>query len=203
MKIPKVDFVAKQLKLQRKFKLKVDTMVSERGRSLPAAVKKALGQDGDAAEELDGAVKAFASKLFKKHSANKNFRDTLGVLIFECAAYPESELAPKLIFKSSEKPCVVTGELVNTRFCAYYDTFRVHEQAVKAARESGGALPVWNEDAPPQAFLVPVRTDRAGILIQAVIAGSIRLAYNPLLGNMTTDEYASAAVVAMQDLAAL
>ena len=179
-------------------------MVKERGKSLPKAVRAALADDHqDVAEEMMDIVNAFYSSMNKKHGSKKAFMEAMRQTLYDCAVYPDAERAPRLVLRNTPKPCVITGEVVSTVLITYIDRRVAFEHACKNAKERDEEPPTWDDETPPQRFGIPVRADRAGLVIHMVLVGSVRLAYNPLLGSVDPDEYATAVLSAMADLAAL
>ena len=122
-------------------------------------------------------------------------------LMSECVVLVEPQYAPSLFVSAIDKPCAVSGKATTMRLSVFKDTFKTYIEERTAAKERGDPKPTYNNDAVPKRLAVPVTPNAAPLLVQFVVAGSVRQLYNPALKRLNLNVYAAAAHDAMRDIA--
>jgi hypothetical protein len=95
----------------------------------------------------------------------------------------------------------VSGKVTDTRLAVCVDRFQKYASKRAEAKANGAPRPEWVDDAPPDKLNVPATAGTAPLLVQLVVAGSIRQAYNPLLRRVTINAISDAAHDAFCDIA--
>ena len=206
--IPSAKTISRHLKKVKTFMAVVDDTARRENMPLWKAIetsKKSPDQEDlvMSITALDDAVTKFSNLLTTKLKATEQNDLAIVVerLMTECTVLAASEYAPSLVSGHATRACVVSGKTTDTRLAVYVDRFKKYANKRADAKAKDLQRPEWVEDAPPDKLNVPATAGTAPLLVQLVVAGSIRQAYNPLLQRVTVDAISDAAHNAFCDIA--